>query len=126
MRLQWQGKQFMLESAMTTVDYQGVVVTESEVQRFLKAIGEQPELDARLRAEGADPVTVAAEAGFEFDADTLKAVLTEVSDAELDSVAGGIGVPGGSVPRPPENPFNPPPLDLGDDDPMGGFFGGGG
>lgn len=101
-------------------------MTESEVQRFLQAIGEQPELDARLRAEGADPVAVAAEAGFEFNAEELGAVLSGLSEAELNGVAGGIGVPGGSVPRPPERPFEPPPIDFGDDDDLGGFFGGGG
>lgn len=100
-------------------------MSESEVQRFLQTISEQPELEARLRAEGADPSAVAAEAGFAFDADTLNALLTEVSDAELDGVAGGLGVAPAPIPRPGGPAPAPPPIDLGGDDDPFNWPGGG-
>jgi predicted ribosomally synthesized peptide with nif11-like leader len=98
-------------------------MTEAEVQRFLQAIEKQPDLVDKLQAEGADPLAIAAEAGFAFEADELTAVLGRLTDAELDRVVGGIGSFGAPIPRPPggSGPSGPP-IYGGDDDPMNTMF----
>ena len=97
-------------------------MTESEVQRFLHAIGEQPELEGRLRAEGADAVAIAAEAGFDFNAEELGVVLGGLSDAELDRVAGGLFGGSASIPRPGGSGSIGGSAYIGDDDCFTTFF----
>jgi predicted ribosomally synthesized peptide with nif11-like leader len=97
-------------------------MTEADVQRFLQAIEDRPELVEKLLAEGADLMAIALEAGFAFEADELTAVLGRLTDAELDRVVGGIGSFGAMPKRPGGSSIGDSSFYAGDDDPMNTMF----
>ena len=43
-------------------------MSSNELQQFLARVFQDPELEARLQAQGADPEAIAAEAGFTISA----------------------------------------------------------
>ncbi|WP_074159313.1 MULTISPECIES: Nif11-like leader peptide family natural product precursor [unclassified Synechococcus] len=63
----------------------------------LKAFIEKVKGDTRLRekleAEGAEPVAIAKDAGFMISIDDLKKAQSEISEEELEGVAGGMCLP---------------------------------
>lgn len=58
------------------------------LDQFLKAVKQDPELQQKLRAEGADPLLIAKEAGFEIDPQMLTES-HQLSDEALEFVNGG-------------------------------------
>ena len=70
-------------------------MSQEDLTRFLKAVREDPSLQEQLKAEGADPVAIAKEAGFSITRAELirhqSATIQELSDEELETAAGGNG-----------------------------------
>jgi predicted ribosomally synthesized peptide with nif11-like leader len=68
-------------------------MSQEDLTRFLEAVREDSSLQEKLRAEGADPVALAKEAGYSItQAELLRAHASHVqtlSDEELESAAGG-------------------------------------
>ena len=68
-------------------------MSQEDLTQFLKAVREAPSLQEKLRAEEADPVTIAAGAGFTITrAELIRAEaahLQSLSDEELEQAAGG-------------------------------------
>ena len=64
-------------------------MSEEQLKAFLEKVQADTSLQERLNAEGADPVSIAKEAGFSISADDLKNAQSEISDEELEGVAGG-------------------------------------
>ena len=61
---------------------------------FAERVAKDPAIQAKLSAEGADPVAIAKEHGHDFDESHVEAgkahlETLEMSDDELDDVAGG-------------------------------------
>ena len=73
-------------------------MSEEQLKAFLEKVKADTSLQEKLKAAGdADAVVVIAkEAGFSISADDLKNAQSELSDEELEGVAGGRieGVPG--------------------------------
>ena len=67
-------------------------MSEEQLKAFLEAFKADAGLQEQLKAEGdADAVvTIAKAAGFVISADDLKKALAEISDEELEGVAGGL------------------------------------
>ena len=68
-------------------------MSQEDLQKFLEAVRQDSSLQEKLKAEGADPVAIAAEAGFTINlAELIRAHASEgqaLSDEELEKVAGG-------------------------------------
>ena len=68
-------------------------MSQEDLTRFLKAVREDSSLQEKLKAEGADPVAIAKEAGFSITRAELirhqSAKIQELSDEELETAAGG-------------------------------------
>ena len=76
-------------------------MSEEQLKAFIAKVQADPSLQEQLKAEGADPVAIAKGAGFTIKLQDLHRQASELSDEELESVAGGIfttagGVPGGT------------------------------
>ncbi|WP_114992758.1 Nif11-like leader peptide family natural product precursor [Synechococcus sp. UW179A] len=66
-------------------------MSEEQLKAFLEKVKADTSLQEQLKAEGADVVDIAKEAGFMISADDLKkAQSEEVSEEELEGAAGGI------------------------------------
>ena len=69
-----------------------------QAKAFAEKALKDPEILEKLNTDGADPVAIAKEHGHEFDEDHIEAgqahmdsLTNEMSEAELDAVAGGGG-----------------------------------
>ena len=60
-----------------------------QLKAFIEKVQADTSLQERLNAEGADPVSIAKEAGFMISDDDLAKAQFELSDEELEGVAGG-------------------------------------
>ena len=68
-------------------------MSEEQLKAFLEKVQGDTSLQEKLKAAAdADAVTaIAKEAGFSISADDLKKAQSELSDEELEGVAGGFG-----------------------------------
>ena len=66
------------------------LMSEEQLKAFLEKVKADTSLQEKLKAEGADPVAIAKEAGFIISADDLTKAQSELSDEELEGVAGGL------------------------------------
>ena len=64
-------------------------MSEEQLKAFLEKVQGDTSLQEKLKAEDADVMAIAKAAGFSLSADDLKNAPSEISDAELESVAGG-------------------------------------
>ncbi len=64
-------------------------MSEEQLKAFLEKVQVDTSLQEKLKAEDADVMAIAKAAGFSLSADDLKNAPSEISDAELESVAGG-------------------------------------
>ena len=64
-------------------------MSEEQLKAFLEKVQCDTSLQEKLKAEDADVMAIAKAAGFSLSADDLKNAPSEISDAELESVAGG-------------------------------------
>ena len=68
-------------------------MSQEDLQKFLEAVRQDTSLQEKLKAEGADPVAIAKEAGFSVtQAELIRAQASHVqnlSDEELENAAGG-------------------------------------
>ena len=68
-------------------------MSEEQLKAFLEKVKADTSLQEKLKAEGADAVVaIAKEAGFSISADDLKKAQSEISEEELEGVAGGGGL----------------------------------
>ena len=74
-------------------------MSEEQLKAFLEKVKGDTSLQEKLEAAAdADAVTaIAKEAGFSISADDLKNAQSELSDEELEGVAGGRGAGGGGA-----------------------------
>jgi predicted ribosomally synthesized peptide with nif11-like leader len=79
-------------------------MSQEDLQKFLEAVRQDSSLQEKLRAEGANPVAIAKEAGLSLtEAELIRAHASHVqtlSDEELENAAGGtatIVICGGAV-----------------------------
>jgi predicted ribosomally synthesized peptide with nif11-like leader len=75
-------------------------MTADQVQDFLNAVKNDPNLQAALQKPDADPVAIAAQAGFVFSHEQLKASRSELTEEELEQAAGGYFMPTYNWPNP--------------------------
>ncbi len=80
-------------------------MSEEQLKAFIAKVQADTSLQEQLKAEGADPVAIAKAAGFSINTKDLAAHnLEEVSDEDLENVAGGMWAdgsgPGAGAPRP--------------------------
>ena len=70
-------------------------MSEEQLKAFLEKVKDDTSLQEKLKAAAdADAVTaIAKEAGFIISADDLTKAQSELSDEELEGVAGGISIP---------------------------------
>ena len=73
-------------------------MSDEQAKAFAEKALKDPAILEKLNTEGADPVAIAKEHGHEFDEDHIEAgqahmdsLTNEMSEAELDAVAGGGG-----------------------------------
>ena len=68
-------------------------MSQEDLTQFLEAIRQNSSLQEQLKAEGADPVAIAKDAGFSITQAELvrhqAARIQELSDEELEEAAGG-------------------------------------
>ncbi len=64
-------------------------MSEEQLKAFLEKVKADTSLQEKLKAEGADPVAIAKEAGFMISTDDFTNTQYELSDEELEGVAGG-------------------------------------
>ena len=65
-------------------------MSEEQLKAFLEKVKDDTSLQEKLKASDADAVTaIAKEAGFNVSADDLTKAQSELSDEELEGVAGG-------------------------------------
>ena len=68
-------------------------MSQEDLTQFLEAVRQDPSLQEKLKAEGADPVAIAKEAGFSITkaelVRTQAAHVQTLSDKELEALAGG-------------------------------------
>ena len=65
------------------------LMSEEQLKAFLEKVKADTSLQEKLKAEGADPVAIAKEAGFMISADDITQAKSEISEKELEGVAGG-------------------------------------
>ncbi len=61
-------------------------MSASGLRSLLKATYDNPELEARLKASGADPVVIAAEAGFSITAEEFSNALAAWESWRMSSI----------------------------------------
>lgn len=68
-------------------------MSQEDLRKFLEAVRQNTSLQEKLKAEGADPVAIAREAGFVITQADLNhhqaRRIQELSDEELETAAGG-------------------------------------
>jgi predicted ribosomally synthesized peptide with nif11-like leader len=69
-----------------------VTMSTDTLKALLTRLQSDRELLARFNEPGADAIAIAAEAGYEIDEADVNALPEPLSDADLDAVAGGIGI----------------------------------
>ena len=86
-------------------------MSEEQLKAFIAKVQADTSLQEQLKAEGADVIAIAKAAGFVITTEDLKAHQQNLSEGELDQVAGGggcvnysIATPGPSVPCCPTYP----------------------
>ena len=68
-------------------------MSEEQLKAFWEAVQADPSLQEKLRAttDADSIVSIAKETGFEISAEEVKEAQSELSDEQLDGVAGGCG-----------------------------------
>ena len=66
-------------------------MSEEQLKAFLEKVQGDTSLQEQLNAEGANPIAIAKEAGFSVSADDITKAQSELSDEQLEGVAGGSG-----------------------------------
>jgi predicted ribosomally synthesized peptide with nif11-like leader len=82
-------------------------MSEEQLKAFLEKVKADTSLQEQLKAEGADPVAIAKAAGFAITIEDLKEHRQnklELSDDELEGIAGGVGRQFPSINGPGCNP----------------------
>ena len=64
-------------------------MSEEQLKAFLAKVQSDSSLQEQLKAEGANPVAIAKAAGFVITTEDLEAHRQNLSDEELEGVAGG-------------------------------------
>ena len=64
-------------------------MSEEQLKAFIAKVQSDPSLQEQLKAEGADPVAIAKAAGFTINQQDVLRHASELSDEELEGVAGG-------------------------------------
>ena len=64
-------------------------MSEEQLKAFLEKVKDDTSLQEKLKAEGADPIAIAKAAGFTITQQELLHQASELSDDELEGVAGG-------------------------------------
>jgi len=64
-------------------------MSEEQLKAFIAKVQADASLQEQLKAEGADPVAIAKSAGLSITTEDLNSDSRELSDKELESVAGG-------------------------------------
>ena len=64
-------------------------MSQEDLQKFLEAVREDSNLQEQLKAEGSDPVAIAARAGFTVTAAEWQKTTEALSEEELETVTGG-------------------------------------
>ena len=64
-------------------------MSEQQLKAFLAKVQADSSLQEQLKAEGADPVAIAKAAGFAITTEDLNTHRQNLSDEELEGVAGG-------------------------------------
>ncbi|WP_114991200.1 Nif11-like leader peptide family natural product precursor [Synechococcus sp. UW179A] len=70
-------------------------MSEEQLKAFLEKVKADTSLKEKLKAEGADLVAIAKDAGFMISVDDLKKAKSELSKVELEGIAGGFYDPPG-------------------------------
>ena len=65
-------------------------MSEEHLKAFIAKVQEDSSLQEQLMAEGADPIAIAKAAGFTITQQDLDFAASQLSDAELEGVAGGL------------------------------------
>ena len=66
-------------------------MSKEQLKAFLEKIQGDTSLQEQLNAEGANSIAIAKEAGFSVSADDITKAQSELSDEQLEGVAGGSG-----------------------------------
>ncbi len=69
-------------------------MSEEQLKAFIAKVQGDKSLQEQLNAEGANPVAIAKSAGFSISIEDLNAYRENLSDEELEGVAGGVGLVG--------------------------------
>ena len=64
-------------------------MSEEQLKAFIAKVQADPSLQEQLKAEGADVVAIAKAAGFSISTEDLNILRQDLSDNELESIAGG-------------------------------------
>lgn len=64
-------------------------MSEEQLKAFIAKVQSDASLQEQLQAEGADPIAIAKAAGFTITQQDLLRQASELSDEELEGVAGG-------------------------------------
>lgn len=64
-------------------------MSEEQLKAFIAKVQADASLQEQLKAQDADPVAIAKAAGFSFTTEDLKTARQNLSDEELEAVAGG-------------------------------------
>ena len=75
-------------------------MSEEQLKAFIAKVQADSSLQEQLKAEGADPVAIAKSAGFSITTEDLQSHRENVSDDEIEGVAGGGLRAGGTGARP--------------------------
>ena len=67
-------------------------MSEKQLKAFIAKVQADTSLQEQLKAEGADPIAIGKAAGFSITTEDLKTARQNLSDDELEGVAGGIGI----------------------------------
>ena len=65
-------------------------MSEEQLKAFIAKVQADTSLQEQLKAEGADPVAIAKAAGFSVTTEDQNSHRHNLSDAELEGVAGGV------------------------------------
>ena len=66
-------------------------MSEKQLKAFIAKVQADTSLQEQLKAEGADPIAIGKAAGFSITTEDLKTARQNLSDDELEGVAGGLG-----------------------------------
>ncbi len=66
-------------------------MSEEQLKAFIAKVQADSSLQEQLKAEGADPVAIAKDAGFSITTEDLELNQQKMSDDELEAAAGGGG-----------------------------------